>query len=259
MRTTIAALIAALLTLPCLAEHNEEPEYGFYQAEGGVTTTYRMQDLIPYVSFMAPVAVSTFTLPDVNEVDDDEVDIDLRVTIGCAVWPSTMDVLYTNISFVVDPYYRERRSVDDEVVFRLKTRTARRTLEDHEGGLRFFTLTSNSEYVGSNFVHDERLMEDVLEDLMLEGRITVELEDDGDDIEFIVVARPAGHATQNVFDAVSRCYYGSMHEGAEVVGSDVALQAAVSQTQSEQSKLKKQFDAYYKSRFGLFRRVEVDH
>lgn len=221
---------------------------------------HRMEDAVSYVSYMSPLAESTFTLPDVNEVDDDEQDIDLRVLISCFVWPRTMEVLTTDISFVVDPFYRERRSVDDEVVIRLKTRTARRTLEEHEGGLRFFTLTDNSEFVGSNFVHDERLMEDLLEDLLLEGRITVELEDDGDEIEIVVVARPSGHPTERIFDTASRCFYGSKHPGV-VIEDSTAVQASTTESHidfPELESLLQEYSDFYKDRLGTLNLGEAD-
>lgn len=260
MRTTIVALIATLLTLPCLAEHDEEPEYGYYWSNGSVLKQHRMQDGSSYVSIVQPFAESTFTLPHVNQVDDDEQDIDLQVNVGCFVWPRTMEVLTTTLNFQIDPFFRERRSIDEEVTFQFQNRRARRTLKEHTGGLRYFTLTDDTGYNGANFVEDDRLVEDVLEELLTRGRISVEVEDDGDEIEFVVVARPSDHATQNIFDAVSRCYYGAKHEDV-VIEDSAAIQSMATEShvhsQEIQSALKDYSD-FNRDRLGTLNSSETD-
>ncbi|MXW54338.1 MAG: hypothetical protein F4X44_12585 [Gammaproteobacteria bacterium] len=240
---TVLALACASL----LAEHSEEPVFDYYRAEGGgILKFYSGNHVLGYLS---PLATSTFKLPEVNDQDN----MDLRVIISCFVWPESNEVLQTNISFLIDPYRYERRSLDDRVTFRFRNRVARRTLRDYEDDYNFFTLTNYDDYSGINYVRDSSLMEDVLQELLEEGRITVEVEDDGDDVDIIVVSRPAGHETQNIFDTVSRCYHGSKHTGVEIEASSNALPTPTESSAQPLAvtRLLREYSLSHQSRAGL--------
>ena len=205
--------ISTLLTLNfyVLAEHSEEPEYGYYDAWGTVEVSYTSSKS---VYWYLPRFYADFTLPEENT---EGPNIELTVSGSCYVLPHTGQVLGTFLTFTLDSGYDDTdRYVDDEITVRLKERIYNHTLDgyDEDNRLRWFTLKwvpTNGD-VGLNYVNHENTIKYLLEDLMTEGRATVEAKDEnGNLFKFILVSRPTGHQTHNLFDWVARCMYSNTH------------------------------------------------
>lgn len=209
MRCFIAILFLLVSTTFITAEHNSEPSYGYYETRGDEIVLYNS---VGSVHWYKPQFQIHFTLPEEN---DDGPDIELQVTGTCYIVPDTGRVLGTFLNFVIDSDYDDPdRYVDEEITVRLKTRIYRHTLEEHSENLRSFTLkwVPQNGDTGINYVNHENTINYLLEDLLNEGQATIEAKDDNaNDFKFIIVSRPTGHQTHNVFDWVSRCYYSGKH------------------------------------------------
>ena len=217
----------ALLSFAVLADHETEPEFGFYRTDGYLSKTYQSGYEEP-PSWHTPTAIVYYNLPETNS----QWNVELRTTFRCyVVDPHSQSprLATTWFWFVVDPYQETEGSIGSRVVFNFSDRSEKRGLSNHDRDNRLFVLT-NSSFAEDfdNVIVDAELTMDVLESLVKDGYLKVEAQDDGNDIEFIVLSRPTNHISQDVFNMASCCYYSDKHPNVETNDTTMATSSGVS-------------------------------
>ena len=232
-----------IATFSILGEHESEPEYGYYDTEGGMATRY---DEDGEAIWHNPYAYVYYTLPDENWSDN----MDLNLRFQCYSNIETKQVGNVYLAFTIDPYGDESRSLEQRVVFRFSDRVVRKDLANHADDRHYFTLTNYDYYRGGNYIEDDDLVDDVLEELLNEGTMKIEVRDDDLVVNFVVVARPAGHQSQDIFAVISQCYYGMKHPN---VGSESSTMVfSKSSPVSADSLWKDQANRHYMNKLKLF-------
>ena len=219
-------VLAGLFAGTLGATHWTEPDYDYY-----ITANWRNMQYSPDINlrFYQPKAEVQMKLSDEND-DNDQINFQ----VSCLAYPANMQVEITDIAFTLANSVRsESRSIERRITIRYDHGdTERVSLENWSRGRNSFILTTNyRRWLNDfNYIIDDDLVEDVLSNLMKDGRLTIEVQDDGETVKGIFIARPYPHISSPLLQATSECYYGSMHP--DVDAAAASEPAASSQTTS---------------------------
>lgn len=206
MKRFLAILIASTC-IHVMAAHTDHVSCGRYQTESG-TTTYHSAD--PADRMFKPFAEAKFTQPRTNP----DMHVEFRFPVECQGDPETKRVdgpisLHFEINDSKDKYYKRR--IERQIMFEYYPgETQYRYLQNFATGRNGFVLTTEytDDLRDKNYLENRSFTLNLLRGVLDNGKLNIEVIEDGRKIMGTIVARPAPHIGFDLFDAMSKCYHG---------------------------------------------------